>query len=154
MVSILKDLNWALISQIFSYVIAIISSLVSFLNNRKNNKTIKEIELTKQKFALENEQLKRNQAIQDHKTQLITHFLGAINAYQASHRLDIHEEAMRACGEVISVCTPEQKKLVNEVLSALNEMKPRFTSQETWDRTAKIIAKATLEFNSSSKKPN
>lgn len=47
----MKNLNWQLISQLFSYAVAIISALVSFFNNRKNNKTVKEIELTKQKFA-------------------------------------------------------------------------------------------------------
>lgn len=55
----MKNLNWQLISQLFSYAVAIISALVSFFNNRKNNKTVKEIELTKQKFAQENEKLKR-----------------------------------------------------------------------------------------------
>ena len=144
----MKNLNWQLISQLFSYAVAIISALVSFFNNRKNNKTVKEIELTKQKFAQENEKLKRNQAIQDHKNKLITNFLGSINAYQATHKLTALEAALRACGEVMSVCTDQQKKIVNKVIDALNKMSAYQPSQADWDNTTQVIKEATNEFNS------
>ena len=51
-------MNWALISQIGSIIVAVVASVVTFLNNRSNNKTVKELELTKQKFAQEKEKLK------------------------------------------------------------------------------------------------
>ena len=52
-------MNWALISQIGSIIVAVVASVVTFLNNRSNNKTVKELELTKQKFAQENEKLQK-----------------------------------------------------------------------------------------------
>lgn len=143
----MHNLNWQLISQLFSYAVAIISALVSYFNNRKNNKTIKEIELTKQKFAQENEKLKRQQAKEDRKNQLISNFLGSINAYQATHKFDLLEKALRACGEVMPVCNKEQKDLVNDVMKALNAMSAYHPSQEVWDNCTKIISEATNKFS-------
>lgn len=143
-------MNWQLISQLLSYAVAIISALVSLFNNRKNNKTVKEIELTKQKFAQENEQLKRNQAAKDHKNKLITNFLGSINSYQATHTTDARREALRACGEVMSICNNDQKDLVNKVIDAINKMPdyPAYSGipQSVWDNTTKIISEATNNF--------
>ncbi|WP_265668268.1 hypothetical protein [Lactobacillus amylovorus] len=118
----MQKLNWPLISQLVSYAVAIISALVSFFNNRKNNKTIKEIELTKEKFAQENERLKRQQAKEDYKNQLITNFLGSINAYQATHKFDKQEEA----------------------LNAMSAYQP---SQKVWDNCTKAISEATNKFS-------
>lgn len=139
-------MNWQLISQLLSYAVAIISALVSLFNNRKNNKTVKEIELTKQKFAQENEQLKRNQAAKDHKNKLITNFLGSINSYQATHTTDARREALRACGEVMSICNNDQKDLVNKVIDAINKMSGYSIPQSVWDNTTKIISEATNNF--------
>lgn len=143
----MQKLNWQLISQLVSYAVAIISALVSFFNNRKNNKTIKEIELTKEKFAQENERLKRQQAKEDYKNQLITNFLGSINAYQATHKFDKQEGALRACGEVMPVCNKEQRVLVNNVMKALNAMSAYQPSQEVWDNCTKAISEATNKFS-------
>lgn len=142
----MKNFNWQITSQLFSYAVAIISSLVSFFNNRKNNKTIKEIELTKQKFAQENEKLKRQQAEQDHKDQLVSNFLGAINAYQATHKFDLKEEALKACGEVMPICNDKQRELVDNVRKAINAMGYQ-PSQEVWDNCTKAINEATTKFN-------
>ncbi|MGI1820064.1 hypothetical protein ACRPK1_07830 [Lactobacillus johnsonii] len=73
-------MNWTLIGQLGSIIVAVITTIVTFLNNRSNNKTVKELELTKQKFAQENEKLKRNQAMQDFKNKLISNFLGDLSA--------------------------------------------------------------------------
>lgn len=143
----MKNLDWQLISQLFSYAVAIISAFVSFFNNRKNNKTIKEIELTKQKFAQENERLKRQQAEQDRKNQLVSNFLGAINAYQATHKFDLKEKALKACGEVMPICNDKQRELVNKVREALDAMGGYSPSQEVWYNCTKTITEATNKFS-------
>lgn len=144
-------MNWQLITQLLSYAVAIISSVVSFTNNRKNNKTIKEIELTKQQFARENEELKRKQSLEDKKSNLISNFLGKINAYQGSHMPEAKEAALDAAGKVISVCTPKQKEMVNDVIDALNQMEYH-APQSVWDHTTKVIIDTTINFNTESSK--
>lgn len=74
--------------------------------------------------------LKRKQAVQGHRNQLISNFLGSINAYQATHKYDLLEKALHACGEVIPICDERQKKLVNNVIAALKAMSHYQPSQE------------------------
>ncbi|MFQ8965292.1 MAG: hypothetical protein ACLR6E_03340 [Lactobacillus gasseri] len=105
-------MNWALISQIGSIIVAVVASVVTFLNNRSNNKTVKELELTKQKFAQENEKLKRNQAMQDFKNNLISNFLGdlasCLNQFGDINNL---RQAQKSAGQVLPICNSEEKKI-------------------------------------------
>lgn len=112
-------MNWTLIGQIGSVIVAVITTAVTFLNNRSNNKTVKELELTKQKFAQENEKLKRNQAIQDLKNKLISNFLGDLSASYNRYDLANLKQAQKSAGQVLPICTPKQKDLVSDVLSKL-----------------------------------
>lgn len=113
-------MNWALISQIGSIIVAVVASVVTFLNNRSNNKIVKELELTKQKFAQENEKLKRNQAMQDFKNNLISNFLGdlasCLNQFDDINNL---RQAQKSAGQVLPICNSEEKKLVNDTLSKI-----------------------------------
>lgn len=132
--------------QLLSYVVAIISALFALISKWHSDKTMQKIELSKEEFARENEQLKRQQHLDDEKSRLIQNFLGSINEYQATHKFDLKEKALRACGEVMPVCTDYQKQLVIKVRDAINLMGYQ-PSQAIWDKTTRAISEATIKFN-------
>lgn len=140
--------NWNIVVQILSYVIPVVSIIVSFLNNRKNNNTVKEIELTKQEFAKENEQLKRQENLQDEKNKLIANFLGSIATYQATHSLEALKKAVKSCGEVIPACNQFQRKLVTNTINAINDTSGFHPSQEAYDNCNRIISEVIAKFTS------
>lgn len=76
--------------------------------------------MTKQKFAQENEKLKRNQAMQDFKNNLISNFLGdlasCLNQFGDINNL---RQAQKSAGQVLPICNSEEKKLVNDTLSKI-----------------------------------
>lgn len=109
------------IFQLLSYVVAIVSSVLAWASKRHSDKTMEKIELTKEEFARENEQLKRQQHLQDEKFRLISDFLGSINEYQAGNSFDFKNNTLRACGQVMPVCSDYQKQLVTKVTNAINE---------------------------------
>lgn len=133
------------IFQLLSYVVAIVSSVLAWASKRHSDKTMEKIELTKEEFARENEQLKRQQYLDDEKLRLISSFLGSINEYQSGNSVDFKNDALRSCGQVIPVCSNYQKQLVTKVSDAINNLEYP-TSQEEWDKTRKIISEVTVNF--------
>lgn len=133
------------IFQLLSYVVAIVSSVLAWASKRHSDKTMEKIELTKEEFARENEQLKRQQHLDDERSRLFANFFGSINEYQATYKPDLKEKALRACGEVLPVCSDHQKKLVINVRNAIERMVYE-PPQEVWDAVNQAISEANINF--------
>lgn len=142
----MKNFNWSMLAQFVSYGITALSLLVNLILNRQNLKNLRQIELSKQAFAKENEELKRQQNIQDFKNKTIADFLNAINAYQATHNRELAQKAMGACGMILPLCNEEQKKLINNVIKCMKEVNKYDSSKEAWDNESKAIYEASNAF--------
>ncbi|WEV37695.1 hypothetical protein [Lactobacillus sp. ESL0677] len=130
-------MNWILIGQFISYAVAIISAYSAITNNKRDNQTIKEIELSKEDFARENEELKREQNLQDQKQKLISNFLSSINIFAGSMNGKNQAQALSDCGKVLSVLSHDKVKIVTDLMSTIQKVNT--TSWLTNDETQKII---------------
>ena len=146
-------MNWTLIGQLGSIIVAVITTIVTFLNNRSNNKTVKELELTKQKFAQENEKLKRNQAMQDFKNKLISNFLGDLSAsLNQFGDITLLKQAQKSAGQVLPLCTPHEKKLVNDTVSKMIKASEYGACQDDYDLANESVMDTLKAFNYDLKK--
>lgn len=134
--------NLTLIIQLISTISAIFTSVVALINCHVNNKTVRDIELTKEKFAKENEDLKRKQFLQDEQRQLISNYLSATQIFLVSHMPEDQKKAIDACSQVLPILTDEQKKIVtaeSDEISAVNQFADMHSADD-------IIRQSTSDF--------
>lgn len=138
-----------IVVQIASPIVAIVSTLVCRRNNIDNNKNVLKLETSKQEFAKEIEQLKREQALQDRRTELVSSFFGAVLAYSGSFKLVYRFKALETAGSALSVCTPEQAVLINKLTDAINELNTSFLNQSEIDQFKNLVSDSMIEFTNS-----
>lgn len=139
-------MDWGLIAQFGSAVVALVSCLVTYGNNINNNKTIRKLELTKQQFAQENERLKRNQAIQDYKNNIIASFLGDLSACLNQFDIDNLKKAQESAGKAFPLCTSKEKELVKDTLLKIARAGEAYSSQKVWNSANNAILKTLSTF--------
>lgn len=88
----------------FSWLVTLITVVLGFIDHRINWGAKKKLERINQKNTL------------------ILNFLGAVNTYPGKFGYDELDKALKACGEVLPVCTSEQKVAVNRLIKSLQEM--------------------------------
>lgn len=142
------------IFQLLSYIVAVISSVSALFSKLHGDKTIKEIELSKQAFAKENEELKRKQHLQDQRFNLLINFLGSINQFQAVITPANKQQALKAIGEVIPVCDSRQRQLVLKAKDAIDKIDLGWPDDASINSLKQTIREVTNEISSSSTQSN
>ena len=132
-------MNLKTIIQFGSTLVAVISILVTYFNNKANNKTVKELELTKQKFAKENEKLKRNLDIQKYKNNLKADFLGSLASCYKQFSFPNMLKAQENAGKVLPICTPKQKQMISDALMKIANATRYEPSQKIRDEANEAI---------------
>ncbi|WEV40323.1 hypothetical protein [Lactobacillus sp. ESL0681] len=115
-------MTWSTFISIASMLLTGVSLFVNRRNNERNNQTIKDIELTKEGFARENEKLKREQHLQDKKNELISNFLSSINTFDGVMIAKNQEQALSDCGKVLPILSPDKAKVVNDLISVIQSI--------------------------------
>lgn len=139
-------MNWTLLGQYLSYIVAIVSAIFSYLSNKNTNKTTKELELLKEKFSRETEEHNHKRQIKINNQHLINVFLSSIAAFSASHSLQDKQLSLSSCSKVLPILNDDQRLIVKEVMYAIQKTSTSGWNNETTEHADKIIFSAIQKF--------
>ncbi|WP_294830153.1 hypothetical protein [uncultured Lactobacillus sp.] len=139
-------MDWQLLAQYLSYLVAIVSAFFSYLSNKNANRTTKEIEILKEDFARENEKRKNKQQFKNKNQTLILDFLSSINSYTASHSLENKRIALSSCAKVMPYLNDDQVLIVNEIMESIQQASTSGWNDATTEHADKVVFSANQKF--------
>ena len=95
-------MNWNTIINLGSLLVAFISAFSAISNNKRDNKTIKDIEESKEKLYLENQKINREQKLNDKKNTSIVEFLKSASIFIDKKTEENKAKTIESCSQLLS----------------------------------------------------
>lgn len=139
-------MNWILIGQYLSYAVALVSAFFSYLSNKNTNRTTKELELLKEKFARETEERNHKRETKISNQTSIIAFLSSINEFSALHSPQNKQAALSSCSKVLPILNEEQRMIVRKAMYAIQKAETSGWNDETTKHADEIIFSTNQKF--------